>query len=288
MNTEQPATSVPADTNSGLKARIKSVVIFLPFVLALLWFGGFGFAVALAALAAIAGFEWARMVTKGQSKPVPLSYLTAVICFVIALTAYLVPHPIAVFILTLSLCFLLFAACYAQGRQQSGLLCAGVIYIGMSMAAIEWLRDGSSQIGLYQVTTMIFMVWASDSFAYFFGRTIGGPKLAPSISPKKTWAGFIGSSIGAALVGYLLALPTVTGWLNVSSMNGFSSVEYAVLGAVLGMVGQAGDLLISYFKRKFKVKDTGGLIPGHGGVLDRIDALMLVALVFWGLTQVAS
>ena len=142
-----------------------------------------------------------------------------------------------------------------------------------------WLRNGTAY-GFYNMLTLLLLVWSSDSFAYFTGRAIGGPKLAPKISPKKTWAGFWGSSVGAGVVLAGLACPWVLAQFDIETIGHLSWAGYAALGFVLAMAGQAGDLFISIFKRHYGVKDTGSLIPGHGGILDRIDALLLVALLF--------
>lgn len=158
----------------------------------------------------------------------------------------------------------------------------GLAYIGFSCGAMIWLRGDTAQ-GLHNMLTLLCIVWASDISAYFSGRAIGGPKLAPAISPKKTWAGFVGSSVGAGLVAAGLASAAVTGWLGAATVGGLSPAAYGAIGFILAMFGQAGDLFISIFKRRYGVKDTGTIMPGHGGVLDRIDALMLVALIFAGI-----
>ncbi len=114
--------------------------------------------------------------------------------------------------------------------------------------------------------------------AYIFGRLIGGRKLCPSISPNKTWAGLIGACIFPSLVldGYLAFFA--------DNLTPRETILWT-LGAslVIGLLGQAGDLMISFLKRRVGLKDTGRLIPGHGGVLDRIDAMMLVSIVIWAL-----
>jgi phosphatidate cytidylyltransferase len=281
MNTLAP------DVNSGFKARVRSALIILPFVLAIIWLGGWAFVIAAAAAAGIAGYEWSRMVLTGQSKIQVVTSVSAAASAAGVFAAGMVDSPLAILVFILSLCFLVFAVCYAQSRRGAGLLSFGIAYVCFSLAAIVWLRHGDSTQGLYHLATVFFCVWASDTFAYFSGRAIGGPKLAPKISPKKTWAGFVGSSLGAGLVAYGLALPLTRALLgDVYTINDWSPAAYALMGVLLGMVGQAGDLSISYFKRKFGIKDTGALIPGHGGILDRIDALMLVALVFWVLEKI--
>ena len=130
------------------------------------------------------------------------------------------------------------------------------------------------------------MVWASDIGAYFFGKTFGGPKMAERISPNKTWAGMVGAMVVPALVLMIWPFLFKAGW-GWDVMRGeeivhvypnvFSSL---IVGLGVGMAGQCGDLLISLFKRQAEVKDSGSLIPGHGGLLDRIDAMMLTAPLF--------
>ena len=122
--------------------------------------------------------------------------------------------------------------------------------------------------GALAIVWLMAVIWAADSLAYFAGRTIGGPKLAPVLSPKKTWAG-----LGGAIAGGILAS------LAVASLAGLPSlVLLALLGGLLAVVGQAGDLFKSALKRFYGVKDAGRLIPGHGGVLDRVDGLVAAAM----------
>ena len=142
----------------------------------------------------------------------------------------------------------------------------GLVYIGPGALALLWLRDGA--VGLWNVAFVFGVVWASDIGAYLVGRVVGGAKLAPAISPGKTWSGAVGGLVAVAGVG------AVVGGV------------WAVLVAVLvGIAAQLGDLLESGIKRHFGVKDSGWLIPGHGGVLDRVDALLtaapVAALIWW-------
>ncbi len=163
-------------------------------------------------------------------------------------------------------------------------LIPGLVYIIVCFAALVQLRLGFTD-GAGLTLALILSVWASDIGAYFTGKAIGGPKLAPAISPNKTWAGLIGgiAASTAVFTAYILCvgpwLSTVTGW-NVSAAQTAPLFVVVLLGASITLSGQAGDLLVSMEKRKVGVKDTGNLIPGHGGILDRIDALMLATLVF--------
>lgn len=255
-------------------------IIFATVVLIILGFGGGAFAIMVTAGAAVCTFEWARMVTTGQSSPKMLIWLSSMAAAVGVASAVLLGHPVAVLCVLLALCFLVFAVNVAQQRPPATMLVFGIIYIGFAMAMLIWLRQGTTGQGLYNVMTLLLAVWASDVFAYLSGRAIGGPKLAPSISPNKTWAGLMGGALGAAAVATLLTSSTVQFHLGGFALEGYGAVEYAIMGAVLGVCGQVGDLFISIFKRRYGLKDTGAILPGHGGLLDRLDALLFDALLF--------
>lgn len=137
--------------------------------------------------------------------------------------------------------------------------------------------------GLFFLIVMIVTVWACDTGAYLSGKLIGGKKMAPEISPNKTWAGLIGGTFFAGLFMELVCL--LSGFLeNYSVINDMDNLLFCfsafIIGCFIALLGQAGDLIISMLKRKSGVKDTGGLIPGHGGLLDRIDSLLLVSPIF--------
>lgn len=147
------------------------------------------------------------------------------------------------------------------GPGRAATLWAGVPYIGCGTAALLWLR-GLPDAGAWLVLMLVLAVWASDIGAYLVGRLVGGPKLAPRISPGKTWSGAAGGLLAAGLAGF--------------SVYG---VRGAAFAAVLGIAAQGGDLLESALKRHFGVKDSGRTIPGHGGLLDRLDGMLVAAPV---------
>lgn len=159
------------------------------------------------------------------------------------------------------------------------LMPSGFAYIALTMGCVYLIRM-TGDYGLYHFLGMVFTVWAADIGAYFTGKLIGGAKLAPRISPNKTMAGLFGSVFwgGGCLVLWSYFVAT---YLKADSSFDFSMIIAAVgCGMIVGFVGQFGDLLISAMKRHVKVKDTGQLIPGHGGILDRIDAMLLAAPVY--------
>jgi len=151
-------------------------------------------------------------------------------------------------------------------------LVLGGVYISAAIFAIWWLREGNES-GLFYFVWLLVVVWATDIGGYVFGMTIGGPKLAPSISPNKTWSGFIGGILLAAIGGYSVVMY----FFDQSQASNLASA--IALGVGMSIVSQLGDLFESKIKRRFGVKDSGNVIPGHGGLFDRIDGLMAASIV---------
>lgn len=154
---------------------------------------------------------------------------------------------------------------------------AGTAYIGL--AAI-----GLIGLDLYHLLAVLGVVIFTDTCAYFAGRSIGGPKIAPRISPSKTWAGLGGGMVGSAvwLASYMALVHNTAGGVRVAdsvSMTGGETLGWAAIGAVLAIAAQAGDFFESWLKRRAGKKDSSNLIPGHGGVFDRVDGLLPVALI---------
>jgi phosphatidate cytidylyltransferase len=147
--------------------------------------------------------------------------------------------------------------------------------IGLSYAALPFLAmallRGETNEGLHAILFVFACVFAADTFAYFVGRTVGGPKLAPKISPNKTWSGFLGGIAGSALVAYVV--------MSVVGYRPDLGLETAAV--LLSFVSQLGDLFESWIKRRFGKKDSGSIIPGHGGLLDRIDGLIFACVAAW-------
>lgn len=159
-------------------------------------------------------------------------------------------------------------------------LVTGVLYLAISFYSFYLCRG----LGGAHIFLLLFMVWASDIGAYFFGKFIGGPKLIPQVSPNKTWAGLGGALLSPALV--LLGFVLI--YEGGAAFDLYLLALFMVVGGIIGIIGQAGDLLMSHVKRQAGVKDTGHLIPGHGGLLDRIDSLLLVTPVFYVLLKYMS
>jgi phosphatidate cytidylyltransferase len=156
---------------------------------------------------------------------------------------------------------------YTMCGPKPAWLLAGLVYIGAPSYALIYIRS-DIELGYETVLWVFVLVWATDILAYAAGRTFGGPKLAPAISPNKTWSGLLGGMSGAAVAGIITAL----------AFDHSSVIPLALISAGLGAFSQGGDLLESWVKRKFGKKDSGSLIPGHGGLFDRVDGLLAASL----------
>jgi phosphatidate cytidylyltransferase len=153
-------------------------------------------------------------------------------------------------------------------RPQRAWVAAGVLYAGAIGLAPIVLRSDVT-LGFVAIVLLFAIVWATDIFAYFIGRAVGGPKLAPRFSPKKTWSGAIGGGVAAVVVAIVIA--------HVAGLNGVLPI--ATIAVLLSIAAQAGDLLESALKRRFGAKDSSQLIPGHGGLMDRLDGFVAAAVL---------
>ena len=250
---------------TNLQLRIVSALVLAVIVLALTWVGGTAFRLLAAIIAAAIFYEWAMMTRSitGQSQQIVAAGLLAIV--LIALVAGFDAAVVsALFAIGLVL-----VALDAWRSRQSAWLPVGFAYAGLSGVALGMLR-GSDMAGLTAILFLFATVWATDILAYFVGRAVGGPKLAPAISPGKTWSGAIGGAVGGLVAG-----------LAVLAFTGGASLSMAVVAIVLSVVSQVGDLFESAVKRRRGVKDSSNLIPGHGGVMDRVDGLVAAALVLY-------
>lgn len=240
--------------------RALSALALAPPVLAAVWFGPPWSDILILLSACVLLWEWLRLVGAGWQRS--SGTVAAGVVGGLLLAAF--GHW--------DLGALLWAICTAGASvraspPEKGLwIGLGGLYLGPPGFALLWLRDRPD--GLEVFIWLLLVVWSVDIFAYVAGRSIGGPKLWPTVSPKKTWAGLIGGVLAAAIVGGALAY----------AVEGRDPLTLALLAAVLGVIAQGGDLLESAVKRHFGVKDASGIIPGHGGLLDRVDGLLAASL----------
>lgn len=283
-------TTETAKKPSGtIGMRILSAAILAPLVLGTMYMGGLVFEGIMAFAAVIGSYEFARMVlSEAHNRPRFLRSLLALSSgFAVAVSGWFSSPVASLAPLMMAFSFVLLFNLVRRGPSLWKAM-TGVAYITFAIASMVWLRAGEGMDGFYHLLVLLLIVWASDTGAYFTGKTFGGPKLAPTISPKKTWSGFAGSSLFAGLAAAFMAKPDVVSSFETATLGGLSIGGYFCVGFVLAMFGQVGDLLISMVKRRYGVKDTGALIPGHGGILDRIDALIFVAVIYASIAKYAG
>jgi phosphatidate cytidylyltransferase len=255
----------------NLRIRVASATVLVPAVVAAVWFGGVWFLALILAGVGLLAREWAMMSAKRAPIGVALAIGVAVLIALVAAFRghYYITWPLV-------LIGALAAALMARGAVERRADAAyGVIYIAPACIAMIWLR--LMPAGLSWTLLLFVVTWFADIFAFVTGSILKGPKLWPRFSPNKTWSGFFGglvaASIGAVGIDALSqALPAIPDM-------GVAWPIIAVIGLLGGLATMMGDLWESMLKRRFGVKDSGDLIPGHGGMLDRVDGLMFAAIV---------
>ncbi|MES2894606.1 MAG: phosphatidate cytidylyltransferase [Pseudomonadota bacterium] len=255
-------------TNLGM--RVASAAVLVPAALGAVWFADdvrWLFLVLIAVAIALLCIEWGAMTA--PKAPIRVSAALTVAILAGTFLAYLGQMNYAWAALAVGAAA---SALVARGvSERPGNAAYGVVYLAIPMICLVWLRGMPEG---RQWTLLLFaVVWTADIAAFAVGSALKGPKLWPRFSPNKTWSGFIGGLIAAALAGVAMAA--------------FSDIVLslqagALIGFVAGLATMAGDLWESMLKRRFGVKDSGDLIPGHGGLLDRVDGLMFAAVVLAG------
>lgn len=268
-----PVAGIAAvNRRSELAVRAISAVCLAPFVLWGMWLGGGPLLALLTLAAGLAMGEWAAMNLADGAMRRPYIVSTAGVAAALVVLCAASPWwALGALALGATL-----AAVAAPDRRLLAAL--GAPYVVIGCAALWTLAAGPG--GRTALFYVVLAVWATDIGAYAAGRSIGGPKLAPRLSPKKTWAGLIGGMAAAALTGVGVALAA-------EGLAEGPILAAGLLAALLAVVAQAGDLFESWSKRRAGVKDSGRIIPGHGGLLDRIDGLLAAAPAL-ALVQAAS
>lgn len=256
--------STPSPTGAGgdIGPRIVSGLVLAAVALVLNGAGPRPFAGLVLVVALLMCWEWGRMVRR-SSHDATFVVHAAGAAVAILLAALAVP---ALGVVALIVGAVLVLVLEPTGRGAAS--ASGVGYVGLPAVALVWLRLDEPH-GAAAVLFVLLIVWTSDTAAFATGRSLGGPKLWPRVSPNKTWSGFLGALAASTIAGALFA-----------TIGGVGSPGcLAAKGLLLGFVAQLGDLAESSFKRGFGIKDASNLIPGHGGFLDRADSLVAVALV---------
>jgi len=247
---------------NNLALRVASAAVLAPLALLTAYLGGWPF-VLLWTLAAVAIlWEWTTLVAGPNHR---LMFSACGSAIVGAGLVVWLGRPIAAMLLIGlgALAALIFAP-----RERRLWITAGIGYSGSMLLAPALLRTDEKD-GFLAMVLLFAIVWTTDVLGYFAGRAFGGPKLLPAVSPKKTWSGAVAGALGAVIVAVLLA----------GVFGSFSRIAIALVALMLSVVAQLGDLMESWIKRKFGAKDAGTLIPGHGGVMDRLDGFWAAALL---------
>jgi phosphatidate cytidylyltransferase len=242
-----------------LRLRIASAIVLSVVVLAASWYGGVAFRLLASLIALLVYYEWSTMTRLPETDLRGNAWgWFAQIC--IAINTVFGEPDMAMPLLG---GFLVTAMLVVALRKKSWWLPGGILYAGLAGVALSEIR-GDDSVGLVAMLFVFAVVWGTDILAYFVGRAIGGPKLAPRISPGKTWSGAIGGTIAGVLAGVGVV------WAHFADIG----LWIPLVALLLSVCSQIGDLFESFIKRRFGAKDSSHLIPGHGGVMDRVDGLV--------------
>jgi len=260
VGSEPLKANVPLSANN-LLLRIISAAVLAPVALAAAYVGGLPFAVFWGVAALVVLWEWMTLVVGPSYRLLVLSCAAAL---VVADFLAWVGRPItALFMIGLGA---LAGAIFAPSERRLWVV-AGTGYAGGMALAPVFLRADAA-FGFAAIVLLFAIVWTTDVLGYFAGRAFGGPKLWPAVSPKKTWSGAIVGTVGAVIVALLVA----------AQFGSFDRIAIIAVALVLSIVAQTGDLFESWVKRNFDAKDSGRIIPGHGGVMDRLDGFWAAAV----------
>jgi phosphatidate cytidylyltransferase len=258
----------PSDRQNFFR-RTASTLVLAPLAIGAAFAGGWTFAAACTVTAALVLWEWSILVSRAADWRILAPGVPA-LCAAAVLAQGNSPG-MAVAAVALGAVGAAVATGVGPGRRPARSVfwaAAGVLYAGIVLISPIVLRS-DPQMGFAALAFLFATVWATDIFAYLTGRRWGGPLLAPRLSPKKTWSGAIGGLAGGVVAGALVAYASA----------GTYPVAAGVLALILSIAAQGGDLLESSVKRRFGAKDTSALIPGHGGVMDRVDGFLIAALI---------
>lgn len=254
-----------------LKTRAIVTLILLPIGVAAILVGGFPFYALIALFLALAAWEYVTLFRAGGYAPAGVLVILGVLAFVFARiwNGFESTHLVLSSLVLLAMVYHLFA--YERGAEQAGtdygITLAGILYLGWIGSYLVSLRD--LPFGEWWFLLALPAIWGADSGAYFVGRRFGRHKLCRRISPNKTWEGYIGGIVFGTLLGALLGFFYQNYAAQGSAITAWSGLA---LGFVLSSTSVFGDLGESMFKRQFGIKDSGTLLPGHGGIFDRIDS----------------
>lgn len=250
----------------GALARVASALVLAPLAIIVVLLGGWPFVLVWCLAAMIVYWEWTAEIVKAPRSAEVAGVGVLAVAGLLGASGF---PGMAILVIAVGA-----GALAALGGTRRLWCGAGLLYAGLVLAGPMLLRrDLHADFGVLALFYLFAVVWATDILALFAGRRIGGPKLAPSISPKKTWSGAIAGALGGVAAGAAVAA-VGSNLLNLPKTNILAATGLALL---LSVVAQGGDLLESAVKRRFGVKDSGRIIPGHGGLMDRLDGFLAAA-----------
>jgi phosphatidate cytidylyltransferase len=265
-----------------LRQRALVAVVLIPIGLVFIYFGGWAFAAMVSVILGLAAWEYPRLFRAGDFQPADILTIAGAVLLALGRAwdgFESVPWIITLIVLT-SMTYHLFA--YERGRDQAAsdfaVTISGIFYIGWLGAYLISLRELPD--GLWWILLVLPSVWLADSGAYFVGRAMGKRKFSPRLSPKKTWEGYIGGVVVGTLGSVLLAFI-----LNLIEPGVMTPLQGGIMGLLLALITPLGDLGESMVKRQFGIKDSSNLIPGHGGVFDRIDSWLWAGVIGYYVIQ---
>jgi phosphatidate cytidylyltransferase len=256
----RPPAAVPKSRWADLIPRLLSSAVIVAVIAFALYFGGWVYAALMGVIFAVLYREWEQMVTLKPLAPFGMALIALLVIAALAYPLYGVPGTAA--LMAGAIVVSLFG-----GREFMAWRAGGLLFFGVVLVAVLTMR-GNSPMGIIAGWYLGLVIALNDTGAFFAGRLFGGPKLAPTISPAKTVSGAIGGLVAGTVTGlvfWLIFVPSPW-WIGL------------LLSVIMGIVGQAGDLTESAVKRVFRIKDSGDVIPGHGGFMDRLDSVSFGAL----------
>jgi len=267
MSKDQPPTAKPASAwaiarqPGELTKRFISAALLGGLAIAAVWLGSPTFTAWVMAIGLVMSWEWGRLV-RGQGVDGTLFFhALGIVAAAILADRSLIGWAFAALLVGAAIVFV------RQINLRPWLSAIGLAYVGLPIIAMVWLR-AEPDYGLWAVAFVLTTVWAHDTFAMLVGKAVGGPRLWPALSPNKTWAGFAGGIVAASAIGWLASVLTA----------GHTPFAMASIGCLLGLAAFGGDLLESALKRRYGIKNASGLIPGHGGFMDRMDGLVTASV----------
>jgi phosphatidate cytidylyltransferase len=257
------ATAALPSRKREIVQRVTSAVVLAALALAATMYSQWSFLVLVMIGGGIIAWEWGRL-TRGNGSDATALVATVIVAAIAVFVS--LGHPEYALLMLGASAITIAVTTFASGAAAWSV--AGLMYAALPASAVVWLRSDPT-LGLIAIVYLFAVAWTTDTASYAAGRLIGGIKLAPRISPNKTWSGFVIGALVPALVGVAFAL----------ILKSSSAASLALVSVALALACQAGDLMESWVKRRFGAKDMSQLIPGHGGLLDRIDGLLFGAVL---------